>query len=148
MLLETVALVPYQDSESSTTWYTAWHCHTCGLEQKRPVGNVPKTCGSYRFDQPMSKGTRVIVCQRTVGEDPLPGYGPVILSNRPVRIRMPGGVGAGGENPPATRLVYEAPIDLTCMSIKAINSSSDFSSDSISAMRRTWNLPVFVRPFR
>jgi hypothetical protein len=39
-----------------------------------------------------------------VGEDPLPGYGPVILSNRPVRTRMPGGVGAGGEKPPATRL--------------------------------------------
>jgi len=34
----------------------------------------------------------------------LPGYGPVILSNRPVRTRMPGGVGTGGEKPPATRL--------------------------------------------
>jgi hypothetical protein len=34
----------------------------------------------------------------------LPGYGPVISVNRPVRTRMPGGVGAGGENPPATRL--------------------------------------------
>jgi len=39
-----------------------------------------------------------------VGEASLPGYGPVILSNRPVRTRMPGGVGAGGEKPPATRL--------------------------------------------
>ena len=34
----------------------------------------------------------------------LPGYGPVIFVNRPVRTRMPGGVGAGGEKPPATRL--------------------------------------------
>ena len=34
----------------------------------------------------------------------LPGYGPVTSLNRPVRTRMPGGVGAGGENPPATRL--------------------------------------------
>ena len=28
---------------------------------------------------------------------------PGIFVNRPVRTRMPGGVGAGGENPPATR---------------------------------------------
>ncbi len=32
------------------------------------------------------------------------GYGPSIFGNRPVRTRMPGGVGAGGEKPPATRL--------------------------------------------
>jgi hypothetical protein len=31
-------------------------------------------------------------------------YGPLVLGNRPVRTRMPGGVGAGGEIPPATRL--------------------------------------------
>lgn len=31
------------------------------------------------------------------------GYGPVISVNRPVRRRMPGGVGAGGA-PPATQL--------------------------------------------
>ena len=34
----------------------------------------------------------------------LPGYGPVTLMKRPVRIRMQGVVGAGGEKPPATRL--------------------------------------------
>ena len=34
-----------------------------------------------------------------------PGYGPDIFVNRPVRTRMPGGVGAGGEKPPATRLL-------------------------------------------
>jgi len=33
-----------------------------------------------------------------------PAYGPVIFVNRPVRTRTPGGVGAGGEKPPATRL--------------------------------------------
>ncbi len=32
------------------------------------------------------------------------GYGPVTSVNRPVRTRMPGGVGAGGKKPPATRL--------------------------------------------
>ena len=43
-------------------------------------------------------------CQRTVGEDSLPGYCPVTLVNRPMRTRLWGGVGAGGEKPPATRL--------------------------------------------
>ena len=30
--------------------------------------------------------------------------GPFVFGSRPVRTRMPGGVGAGGEKPPATRL--------------------------------------------
>jgi hypothetical protein len=34
----------------------------------------------------------------------LPGYGPATLMNRPMRTRLWGGVGAGGEKPPATRL--------------------------------------------
>ena len=42
--------------------------------------------------------------KEAVGSHSLPGYGPVISVNRPVRTRMPGGVGAGGEKPPATRL--------------------------------------------
>src|SRR6185369_13059762 len=104
LLLETVALVSYQDSGATKARHQHPHCHPCGPEQRRPVGNVPKTCRPYRFDQQMSEGSRFIVCQRTVGEASLPGYGPVILSNRPVRTRMPGGVGAGGEKPPATRL--------------------------------------------
>jgi len=53
----------------------------------------------------MAQGSRFIVCQRAVGEHPLPGYGSVALGNRLVRTRMLGGVGAGGEKPPATRFV-------------------------------------------
>ena len=34
----------------------------------------------------------------------LTGYGPSLFGNRRMRTRMYGGVGAGGENPPATRL--------------------------------------------
>jgi hypothetical protein len=41
-----------------------------------------------------------------MGENSLPDYGSVVSVNRPVRTRMPGGVGAGGEKPPATRLGY------------------------------------------
>jgi len=55
-------------------------------------------------DEPVAKGTRVAVCQGTMGEHSLPGYGPVGFVKRPVRTRMPGVVGAGGEKPPATRL--------------------------------------------
>ena len=36
-------------------------------------------------------------------EHSLPNYGPVIWVKRPVRTRLPVGVGAGGEKPPATR---------------------------------------------
>ena len=53
----------------------------------------------------MAVRKRVNICQRTVGENSLPGLGPVILMKRPVRTRMQGGVGAGGLKPPATRLV-------------------------------------------
>jgi hypothetical protein len=35
--------------------------------------------------------------------DILTDYGPFVFGNRPVRTRMPGGVGAGGEKLPATR---------------------------------------------
>jgi len=35
-----------------------------------------------------------------------PGYGLATLMKRPVRTRMRGVVGAGGEKPPATRLYY------------------------------------------
>ncbi len=52
----------------------------------------------------MDKRSGFDLSQRVVGEHSHPGTGPVSLVNRPVRIRMPGGVGAGGEIPPATRL--------------------------------------------
>lgn len=53
------------------------------------------------------------ICQRSVGENSLPGHGPVILMKRPVRNRMQGVVGAGGLKPPATRFCY-----IICISCK------------------------------
>jgi hypothetical protein len=38
-----------------------------------------------------------------MGENSLPDYGSVVSVNRLVRTRLLGGVGAGGEKPPATR---------------------------------------------
>jgi len=57
-----------------------------------------------RHDQQMAKGSRAFVCQRAVGEHSLSGYGLIGSVKRPVRTRMPGVVGAGGERLPATRL--------------------------------------------
>jgi len=39
-----------------------------------------------------------------MGEHSLSGYGSISSVNRPVRTRKRGGVRAGGEKPPATRL--------------------------------------------
>ena len=49
------------------------------------------------------------MCRRMMENCPssnLPGYGPALLIKRPVRTRMQGVVGAGGEKPPATRLRF------------------------------------------
>lgn len=54
----------------------------------------------------MAEGSRYVVCQRTVGKNPLPRYGAVSHGNRLVRIRLLGGVGGGGEKAPATRLAH------------------------------------------
>ena len=57
-------------------------------------------------DQSMAQESRFAFCQRSMGTHPLPGYGSVAHGNRLVRTRMLGGVGAGGEIPPATRLTF------------------------------------------
>lgn len=54
---------------------------------------------SNRHDQSMAQGSRAFICQRTMGEYSLPNYGSVVSVNRPVRTRMPGGAGAGGQPP-------------------------------------------------
>jgi len=79
----------------------------CGHKGSRQMGSRPdrqiSTCrgeggvpAAHAVDQPMAQGSRSRLCQRTVGENSLPGHGPVTSTNRPVRTRMPGGVGAGG----------------------------------------------------
>jgi hypothetical protein len=68
------------------------------------VETIPDAGDANRDDQRLAQRSRASICQRAVGSHSLPGYGPVISVNRPVRTRMPGGVGAGGEKPPATRL--------------------------------------------
>jgi hypothetical protein len=47
----------------------------------------------------VSEDSGADICQRTVGKDSLFGFGPITLIKRPVRIRMQGIVGAGGEKP-------------------------------------------------
>jgi Reverse transcriptase (RNA-dependent DNA polymerase) len=55
-------------------------------------------------DQCLSQRAGAYINQNTVDQDSLSGHGPMISANLLVRTRMQGGVGAGGENPPATRL--------------------------------------------
>ena len=61
---------------------------------------------SDRHDQQMAQESRSRICQRTVGENPLPSHGPVDSVNRLVRTRMLGGVGRGREKLPLTRLYF------------------------------------------
>ena len=65
-------------------------------EPKRPVETGANVCNANRHDQSMVKETGSHICQRTVSEHSLSGHGPIVYMNRPVRTRMPGGVGAGG----------------------------------------------------
>ena len=78
--------------------------HLCGNKPQRTVATIPDAGDANGHDQRLAQGSRASICQRAVGSHSLPGYGSVISVNRPVRTRMPGGVGAGGEKPPATRL--------------------------------------------
>ena len=97
-------MVPHQGSEPAQTGSPTWHLHPGRSESWRSVGNVPQTGRPARYDQSVAERSRSHICQRTVGEDSLPGYGPVTSANRPVRTRMPGGVGRGREKLPLTRL--------------------------------------------
>jgi hypothetical protein len=58
----------------------------------------------------LAQGSGAFICQRAMGENTLSNYGSLISVNRPVRTRIPGGVGAGGEKPPATRLALQIDI--------------------------------------
>ena len=74
------------------------------ISRKGPVASGPDSGHSDRYDQPVAQGKGSRVCQRAVGEYPLPDYGPVGSVNRPVRTRMQGGVGRGSSKLPFTRL--------------------------------------------
>ncbi len=65
---------------------------------------VQNTGNPIGDDQQMVQGSGSIICKRSMGEHPLPGYGSVTLGNRLVRTRLLGGVGRGREILPLTRL--------------------------------------------
>jgi len=104
VLLQTVAQGKNQSAGASQAGNVAPYGHLSGNKPQRAVATIPDTGNANGHDQRLAQGSRASVCQRAVGSHSPPGYGPVISVNRPVRTRMPGGVGAGGEKPPATRL--------------------------------------------
>jgi RNA-directed DNA polymerase len=59
------------------------------MSRKGPPGSHPRY--PDRHDQQVAQGSGASVCQRAVGQHPLPGYGPVDSVDRPVRTRMRGG---------------------------------------------------------
>jgi hypothetical protein len=93
--LETMALCPHQGARTPETG----NLSECGhLRGHQPEGAMaPGSDPGYSdwYEQPMAKEPRVSVCQRAVGEYPLPDYGPVGSVNRLVRTRTLGGVGRG-----------------------------------------------------
>jgi len=54
----------------------------CRFEQNRPLATLTHAGYPDRYDQSMAQGSRFAVCSKSVGEDSLPGYGPVISGNR------------------------------------------------------------------
>ena len=94
--MEHVMEVPNPNEHLLERIYPFGCCHISRYEPKRPVETGANVCNANRHDQSMVKETGSHICQRTVGEHSLSGYGPIAYMNRPVRTRMPGGVGAGG----------------------------------------------------
>jgi len=106
VLLEAVALLPHESTQSAASGNVSEDGYKRRPEPQRTVAAVANACDAKRHDQCVAEATRVGIYQRPVGQHSLPGYGPELSVNRPVRTRMPGGVGAGGEIPPATRLDF------------------------------------------
>jgi len=68
-------------------------------KQKEVCIEVLGRAGRYQVIHPereQAKDPSPLKVKETVGSHSLPSYGPVFSVNRPVRTRMPGGVGAGG----------------------------------------------------
>ncbi len=102
-------------------------------EPQRPLGDGPKAGHPFRYDQPVAAGSRYRLCQRTVGEDPLPGH-----FNEPLGADPHAGwCGARGENPGYPIMCYHLecprrtikkwviPV-MTKKQTKLINSSMNF----------------------
>ena len=114
MLLQTVARGKNQSAGTPQIGNVASGRHRSGHQPQRTMALIPDVGNANGHDQQMAQGSRASICQRAVGEHSLPGYGPVISVNRPVRTRMPGGVGAGGLIPPATREGVFAFFEISC----------------------------------
>ena len=105
VLLETVAVYPYQSSKSSQTGYFQERGHLDIAQPQRAMAFVPEpgAVQAGMTNKWLSEQGLISVKEQWV-KIHYPATGPVILMNRPMRTRLWGGVGAGGLKPPATRL--------------------------------------------
>ena len=95
----------------------AWAAHSLALSVAPGAGD---TTGCWRLTSRVLSVKELWVNIYQPRADSLPGYGAVAYGNRRVRTRLLGGVGAGGEKPPATRFEYYAASDLFNLSASQI----------------------------
>jgi hypothetical protein len=90
VLLETVEASTYQDQEAPQAGGIPENRPERRAQQERAVETRTYTGNPDRYDPDFigTQGTRLSICQRTVGEHSLSGYGPVVSVNRLVRTRM------------------------------------------------------------
>ena len=86
-------------AETSQTGNVAPGGYLCGHKPQRAVATIPDAGNANGHEQRLAQGSRASICQRAVGTHPLPGYGPVISVNRPVRTSMLW-CGGRGRKPP------------------------------------------------
>jgi hypothetical protein len=105
VLLEAVAVVPHQDSGAAKTVSPTWDFHQSRAESWRSVGHVPQTDPQHGMTNQWLKEQGLISVKELRVKIHYPAR-PGNSVNRPVRTRMPGGVGAGGLRSPATRFLH------------------------------------------
>jgi hypothetical protein len=104
VLPKAMALLSNQGSQVDEARDFPAYCNFGWHEPKRSMETFTHIGHPIGHDQSMAQGSRFAFCQRSMGNHPLPGYGSVAHGKHLVRTRTPGGVGAGGEILPATRL--------------------------------------------
>jgi len=103
-----MALLSHQGSGADEARNSPAYCNLSRNESEGTLATVPDAGNPDGHDQSMAQGSRFALCQRSVGEHPLPGYGSVASGNRLLRTRMIGGVGRGREKLPLTRLAIRS----------------------------------------
>jgi hypothetical protein len=58
VLLEALAILPYEGEKPPQAWYIAKGCHIGCVEPERPLAVIPDISDTNRYDESVVKGTR------------------------------------------------------------------------------------------